>query len=423
MIRKNSDKNNKFKWIYKPLKDLIDLYDSGIWGSNPSDNPVPVLRSNNIQEFKFIYDEEIAYREIPRNKIEKYRLKFGDIIVVKSSGSKSHIGKCAIYEKNDDSIFLFSNFTLRIRANSQIILPHFLYYYLISSKARFDLDKASATSSGLLNIQPKVYAEQILPVPPLVVQKQIVQILQKADEIRQKQLKALIINNSILPAIFFDTFDNRTAKWPEKPLRDIVFTQSGGTPSRKRDDFWNGDIPWISPTDMKSIELSDSIEHITEQGLSDSAASLVSPSAILVVVRSGILEHTFPVAIARTSLTFNQDIKALIPKPEIIPEFLLWALKAKSPHVLQSVVKRGSTVHSIDSSRLFDMKIPVPPLTVQKTFVNQVEQLMTTMQKLESFTIDGEALFNSLMKQAFSGELTREWEKVNAKWIKEQMKS
>jgi type I restriction enzyme S subunit len=260
-----------------------------------------------------------------------------------------------------------------------------------------------------------------VPLPPLPAQERIVQILQKADEIRRKRKEALELADKILPAIFHETFERRESKWPAKPLKDVVTTRSGGTPSRRRAEYWDGPIPWVSPSDMKVAEIHDSEEHISDQAVSESTTNLVDPGTILVVVRSGILAHTFPVAIARTAVAFNQDIRALIPKAEmLVPEYLLWALKARAPHVLMSAVKRGSTVHSVDSSRFFDMTIPVPPLPVQRTFVNQVEQLVATSQRLALFNMDGEALFSALLSQAFTGQLTAEWEAANAEWIAEQ---
>jgi type I restriction enzyme S subunit len=261
-----------------------------------------------------------------------------------------------------------------------------------------------------------------IPIPPLPVQERIVQILQKSVEICHKRQEALELANAILPSIFHHTFECNGSAWPKKRIGEIVKTRSGGTPSRRKSQYWSGPIPWVSPSDMKVTEIYDSEEHISEKAIDESATNLIEPNTILVVVRSGILAHTFPVAITRTSVAFNQDIRALLPNQELlIPEYLLWALKARAPHVLMSIVKRGSTVHSIDSSRFFDMTIPVPPIAVQRTFVNQVEQLVAASQRLYVGVSDSESLFNSLLARAFTGELTIEWETVNADWIKAQI--
>jgi len=259
-----------------------------------------------------------------------------------------------------------------------------------------------------------------IPVPPLPVQERIVQILQRSDEVRRKRDAALKLADAVLPSIFHDTFECGTT-WPQKPISEIAKTRSGGTPSRRKPEYWSGTVPWVSPSDMKVTEIYDSEEHISEEAISESSTNLVEPNAILIVARSGILAHTFPVAITRTSVTFNQDIRALLPELEvIIPEYLLSALRARAPHVLMSIVKRGSTVHSIDSSRFFEMTIPIPPIAVQKTFVAQVEQLTAASQRLAIGKTDSRSLFDSLLSRAFTGELTAEWEAANAEWIRVQ---
>jgi len=292
----------------------------------------------------------------------------------------------------------------------------FIYYLFKWLDPRRFID--TTTKPGLN--RDRVY-EQIVAIPPIPVQERIVQILEKADEVRRKRKDALELAEAILPSIFHDTFECNGSAWPQKNIREIAITRSGGTPSRKKQEYWSGPIPWVSPSDMKVTEIHDSEEHISEEAVDESATNLVEPSTILIVVRSGILAHTFPVAITSASVTFNQDIRALLPRKEIlIPEYLLWALKARAPHVLMSIVKRGSTVHSIDSNRFFDMTIPVPPIAVQRTFVNQVEQLVAASQELSVGASDSESLFDSLLARAFTGELTAEWESVNADWIARQ---
>lgn len=296
------------------------------------------------------------------------------------------------------------------------VLPEYLYFWSLTVDSHRIAPDNNYPSLRLADLE-----EKELVVPPLPVQERIVQILQKADDIRRKRKDALELAEAILPSIYHDTFESAGCAWPQKRIREIATTRTGGTPSRRKSEYWIGPIPWVSPSDMKATEIHDSEEHISEKATDESATNLVEPSTILVVVRSGILAHTFPVAVTRASVAFNQDIRALLPRKDIlIPEYLLWALKARAPHVLMSIVKRGSTVHSIDSSRFLDMTIPVPPIAVQRTFVNQVEQLIAASQRLRLGASDSESSFDSLLTRAFAGELTAEWEAANADWIKAQ---
>ena len=85
--------------------------------------------------------------------------------------------------------------------------------------------------------------------------------------------------------------------WSILKLKDVVSFCGGGTPSRENLNYWNGDIPWVSPKDMKVEIIVGAEESITEEGLRSSTSNLISPGRVLMLVRSGILKHTIPVAI------------------------------------------------------------------------------------------------------------------------------
>ena len=101
--------------------------------------------------------------------------------------------------------------------------------------------------------------------------------------------------------------------WKLETLGAIAEFRGGGTPSTDNAQYWDGGIPWISPKDMKSDEVGASIDTITAEAIENSAASLIPKGSILIVVRSGILARTIPVAITTREVSVNQDIEALCP--------------------------------------------------------------------------------------------------------------
>ena len=78
---------------------------------------------------------------------------------------------------------------------------------------------------------------------------------------------------------------------------------------------------------MKSVILSDSIDHINPTAISGTSLKLVPKGSVLIVVRGMILAHTVPVAVTTVPLTINQDLKALVPSAGLESTYLLWALK------------------------------------------------------------------------------------------------
>ncbi|MGI8670386.1 MAG: restriction endonuclease subunit S, partial [Aridibacter sp.] len=188
------------------LKDVAISCDSGTWGDEVSENIVgnPVLRSSNITDFKLKL-ADFAWRQIPEKDIERKKLQNGDIIITASSGSSHLIGKCAYFTQPKDKYdYYFSNFTLRLRGDSEKINPKFLFYWLISNQARSYLQGADNTTSGLRNLNKTIYLDQPVPLPPLPEQKRIAEVLDKADALREKRRLALQKLDTLLQSVFLE---------------------------------------------------------------------------------------------------------------------------------------------------------------------------------------------------------------------------
>jgi type I restriction enzyme S subunit len=200
-------------------------------------------------------------------------------------------------------------------------------------------------------------------------------------------------------------------------LCDLGEWRGGGTPSKLVEDYWNGNIPWVSPKDMKQDSIFDSADHITENAVDDSAAKLIPPDSILCVTRSGILAHTFPVAITMVPVTVNQDIKALTPSKGIHPRYLAWALRAEGREILETCSKDGTTVNSIESSRLYAHRVPVAPQREQLRIVAKIEGLFSELDNgIESLRTARQQLGvyrQALLIHAFGGMLTAQWREEN----------
>jgi type I restriction enzyme S subunit len=204
-------------------------------------------------------------------------------------------------------------------------------------------------------------------------------------------------------------FERKSNGWDEKPLGEVCIFKGGGTPSTKAKKYWEGDIPWVSPKDMKSKIISDSQDHITIEAIKNSAATIIPKGSILVVVRSGILARIVPVGISTRDVTINQDLKALCPTKKLSADFLYYFLKRNMMFLL-SKVSRGATVHRLTTDSIKDLRIGVPPLIEQNRVVSKLETLSAEVSKLERSyqqKLDAlEELKKSILQKAFSGELT-----------------
>jgi len=161
-----------------------------------------------------------------------------------------------------------------------------------------------------------------------------------------------------------------------RPLGELTAIVGGGTPTRSNPAFYGGAIPWVTPKDMKAWEIRSAQVTITQTGLDSSATRLVPANSILIVVRSGVLKHTLPIGLNRVPVAINQDMKALLCRDAVDPDFLARFIKARSPEILQWV--RATTADNFPIDRLRMLPIPLPPLAEQRriaTVLTRVDAL------------------------------------------------
>lgn len=216
-----------------------------------------------------------------------------------------------------------------------------------------------------------------------------------------------------------DWHNNNDAINATSCLKKLGKITGGKTPSKSNSMFWtNGSIPWISPKDMKVLEIDSSKDMITELALSKGGMKVIPKNSILMVTRSGILAHSFPVAITKVEATINQDIKAFIPDTKkILPIFASILMRGLTTRVLQECSKMGTTVSSVETTQLENLEFSLPSIEEQTEIVQRVEQLFTYADQIEQRVKDAQARVNHLtqaiLAKAFRGELTADWRKQN----------
>lgn len=173
------------------------------------------------------------------------------------------------------------------------------------------------------------------------------------------------------------------AHWELPKLRSLASFSGGGTPSRDTVAYWNGNIPWVSPKDMKAEDIVGAEESITQEALQNSSSSLVPPGRVLMVVRSGILKHTIPIAINSTEVALNQDMKALsFDATRCLPRFFLRWVQGLNNRLLLAWAKQGATVESLEHSYVAESLVPLPPPEEQRIIVEFLDQETAKIDRL-----------------------------------------
>jgi type I restriction enzyme, S subunit len=266
-----------------------------------------------------------------------------------------------------------------------------------------------------------------LPLPTLSEQRRIVKILNQADEARKLRSEVDAKADLILPALFIRLF-GPPSSWGThpraRPLGELVTLVSGATPSKRKGSLWQGDIPWVSPKDMKQDFIADSEDHVSPTALEATNLKLVPIGSVLIVVRGMILAHSVPVALSVRELTINQDMKALTPMGNSITGPLLWtALKVAKIELLGRVRTAAHGTRKIDTPELLELPIVVPDSAQRRASERAVQWLRESKRDREQRAHLLERLFAELLHRAFTGNLTVSWREAHVKELLEEMAS
>ncbi len=201
---------------------------------------------------------------------------------------------------------------------------------------------------------------------------------------------------------------SESSNWISIVVEDLFDSFSGGTPNKNQPQYWNGSVPWVSSGDVKSDEIESGELFITEEGLKNSATKLCSSNSVIVVVRSGILKHTLPVALVKNKLAINQDIKCFDSGNRDINYWLFLNLKAFQNQIL-GLNREGTTVQSVKSETLKKWCLSLPPLAEQQEIVRRVEGLFRLADRIEERYQKAKAcveqITQAILAKAFRGEL------------------
>jgi type I restriction enzyme, S subunit len=162
------------------------------------------------------------------------------------------------------------------------------------------------------------------------------------------------------------------AHWTHHKLGYLASMRGGCTPSKAESAYWEGDIPWVSPKDMKREVISDSEDHVTASALAETGLELFRPPVVLMVVRGMILAHSFPVAITAAPVTVNQDMKSLRPKPLLSADYLCLVLMGIKDAIRALVEESGHGTRVLRTELWKQFDIFLPPREEQAEILRKV---------------------------------------------------
>ena len=228
---------------------------------------------------------------------------------------------------------------------------------------------------------------------------------EKEQLIKDKKLKREKRDNQPIEEVPFEIPEG----WVWCRLGEIGEIIGGGTPSTSVEEYWNGEISWITPADLSNYSnkyIACGKRNITQLGLENSSATLIPKGGILFSTRAPIGY----VAIADKPLSTNQGFKNLYPFMDISKEFIYYFLLAEKERI--KLFASGTTFQELSTSVFSKILISLPPLAEQHRIVQKIEQLFALVDIIEVNKKALEKLIeqakSQVLSDAVAGKLTHQ---------------
>ena len=370
-------------WQRVRLREVLELEQPGAWGEDPTpDEPsVRVLRAADLTRDGRVNPANAAWRRLSRRDLERRLMRHGDLILERSGGGPgTPVGRVALVE-GLGAVYC-NNFCQQLRVDQRICTPKYAARALWHRYTQGATTRLEHQTTGIRNLDYAAYLDLPVLLPPLPEQRAIAAVLDSIDDAIEGAEAVIAATEQLRDSLLHDLLTRglpgQHTEWRDVPglgtipadwdvvrLGDVGEWHSGGTPSKARQDFWDGPIPWVSPKNMKVREINDSADRISEEA-AGVGSRMVPEGSILIVVRGMILVHSLPVAITGVPCAFNQDIRALISDKKFSSRYVLAALESLKAKMLDLVTPSTHGTMRIVSEDLHDIRIPVPPMTEQQ---------------------------------------------------------
>jgi type I restriction enzyme S subunit len=344
------------EWVFTELQDIVEPKRKISYGivqtGKPIENGVKCVRVVDIKSGSINPEELITTSEKISNSYKKTILREGDLIIA----LRGKIGELAIVSKD----LAGANLTrgVALIAPREGHSPKYLYYAIGSSYSVNHFNR-SLNGSALKEISIGTLRKHPVALPPLPEQKKIAQILSTWDKTIAK-LEALIAEKEQLKKGLMQQlltgkkrFPGFMEEWKEAKLGEVAEIVGGGTPDTTDSKYWNGEIQWFTPTEIKSKYIYKSQRTLSRDGLKNSSAKLLPKDTILFTSRATIGD----VGIATEECATNQGFQSLLPG-DFDVNFMFYLLN----QINHEFVRRssGSTFLEISKKEIQKVKIKIP---------------------------------------------------------------
>ncbi len=269
---------------------------------------------------------------------------------------------------------------------------------------------------------PHISGDQIrafsVTMPPIQIQQRIADILSAYDDLIENNRRRIQLLEQSARLLYKEWFvhlrfpghehvpvvDGVPKGWGKIPLGECAKFLSGGTPSKAKPEFWEGDIPWVSSGELKAMRIHRTKLNITGEAIS-AGSRLVPKETILAVVRGMSLAKDFRIGVTARPMAFNQDIKALKGEHNVDTLFLFHAIDSQRNGIRDLAADASHGTKKLDMPVLLAIPILVPPPTIQAVFRQILSKLHDQWDVLDNANVRLQEARDLLLPRLMSGEI------------------
>ena len=295
-------------------------------------------------------------------------------------------------------VYRISNFSERIDG---------YFFYLYFSTHFYNRIMQMTAKSSVDSVRRDMITRMLVPIPPTDAEQLAIatalsgvdgllggldRLIAKKRDLQQAALQQFLTGQSRLPGF--------SGEWETTTLGGVADIRNGATPSTRIAAFWNGSIPWCTPTDITGTPgkyLLTTERNITTEGLIACAASLLPAGALLVCSRATIGE----IKIAASPVCTNQGFKSLVCKDGVSNEFLYYLLVTLKPQMIERAV--GSTFLEIGKRDVAAIEVRMPPCNEQHAIASILCDMDAEIAALERRRDKTRAIKKAMMQELLTG--------------------
>ena len=362
---------------WKTLDEISSIY-GGLTGKGKAD-----FENGNALyvPYKNIFNNiEVDFNNLDTVNVsddeKQYAIKYGDVLFTGSSETAEEAGmSSAVTTKTEQKIYL-NSFSFGLRFNDDVeLLPEFSKFLFRTLSIRKEIVK-SASGVTRFNISKARFKKIKIPIPPLSVQTEIVKILDALTALTSELTSELILRQKQ-----YEYYREKLLS--EEELGKVGFewkclgetckkVSSGGTPLSTKDEYYNGDIPWLRTQEVQFNEIWDTEVAITQEGLDNSSAKWIPENCVIVAISGATAGRS---AINKIPLTTNQHCCNLQIAPEYANYRYVFHWVCKEYEKLKSLGQGARA--DLNSGIIKNYPIALPPLREQHRIVSILDKFET----------------------------------------------